>query len=74
MAALTRRSATVTFSRGPKGMNAWQLLLDWLTPAARARLTRAVVGIPRHVTALSNILERETLQGCNYSPMTKVER
>ena len=41
MATLTLRRAAVTYSRDPKGMKAWQLLLDWLTPAERARLTRA---------------------------------
>ena len=33
MATLTLRRAAVTYSRGPKGMKAWQLWLDWLTPA-----------------------------------------
>ena len=49
MATLTLRRAAVTYSRGPKGMKAWQLLLDWLTPAERARLTRAAVGFCRDV-------------------------
>ena len=49
MAILTLRGAAVTYSRGPKGMKAWQLLLDWLTPAERARLTRAAVGLCREV-------------------------
>ena len=41
MATLTLRRAAVTYSRGPKGMKAWQLLLGWLTPAERAYLTRS---------------------------------
>ena len=49
MAALTLRHATVTYSRGPEEMKAWQLLLDWLTPAERARVTRAAVGFCREV-------------------------
>ena len=49
MATLTLRRAAITYSRGPKGMKAWQLLLDWLTPAERARLTRAAVGLCREV-------------------------
>ena len=49
MAILTLRRAAVTYSRGPKGMKAWQLLLHWLTPAERARLTRAAVGLCREV-------------------------
>ena len=49
MATLTLRRAAITCSRGPKGMKAWQLLLDWLTPAERSRLTRAAVGLCREV-------------------------
>ena len=49
MATLTLRRAAATYSRGPKGMKAWQLLLDWLTPAEWARLTRAAVGVCREV-------------------------
>ena len=49
MATLTLLRAAVTCSRGPKGMKAWQLLLDWLTLAERARLIRAAVGLCREV-------------------------
>jgi len=49
MATLTLRRAAVTYSRGPKGMKAWHLLLDWLTPAELARLTRAAAGLCRGV-------------------------
>ena len=43
MATLTLRPAAVTYSCSPKGIKAWQLLLDWLTPAERARLNRREV-------------------------------
>jgi hypothetical protein len=49
VATLALRRAAVTYNRGPKGMKAWQLLLDWLTLAERARLTRAAVGLCREV-------------------------
>ena len=49
MATVTLRRAAATYSRGPKGMKARQLLLDWLTPAEWARLTRAAVGVCREV-------------------------
>ena len=47
VATLALRRAAVTSNRGPKGMKAWQLFLDWLTPAERAGLSRAAVGVCR---------------------------
>ena len=47
VATLALRRAAVTYNRGPKGMKAWQLLLDWLMPAERAGLSLAAVGFCR---------------------------
>ena len=66
MATLTLRRAAITCSRGPKGMKAWQLLLDWLTPVERARLTRAAVRLCRAIQWARTVARNTETLRCLY--------